>query len=239
MSHVTLKAREKPDIFSSEDIQRPQSRADQIREALRQGILQGSLEPGHPLVERDLATKFGVSKTPVREALKQLRWSGLVEFNSYQGLRVRSLGATMAEEIYAARLAVEPAAVGQSVAIRGPGVFDTARQALERAQALIDQDHCDFAELGLANRNFHRQLYTVGGNSFLCDFLDQLYDVTTLVATTGWRIKATFMQEADEHRAILQAAEAGDSARVHDLLRAHIEASSQVVSNALGSRRES
>ncbi len=115
-------------------------------------------------------------------------------------------------------------------------MLTTARQSLERAQALIAEDDCDFAELGLANRNFHRELYAVGGNSFLCDFVDQLYDLTTLVATTGWRIMATFSKEAEEHQAILQAAEAGESDRAYDLLRAHIETSAEVVSSVLGSR---
>ncbi|XMN11782.1 GntR family transcriptional regulator (plasmid) [Streptomyces griseobrunneus] len=79
------------------------SRTGRVRDALRQAILEGVLPPGKALVERELAEMYGVSKTPVREALKQLRSTGLVEINAYQGVSVRRPDNRLVQELYTAR----------------------------------------------------------------------------------------------------------------------------------------
>jgi DNA-binding GntR family transcriptional regulator len=83
--------------------------------------------------------------------------------------------------------------------------------------------------LVIANRRFHRELYAGCGNDFLCGFLDQLQDLTAFVATAGWRVRATFEQEAAEHEAMLRAAEAGDAATAERLTRAHIDGATRTL----------
>lgn len=199
----------------------PASRTDRVRDALRRAILDGTLEPGRALVERELAERLGVSKTPVREALKQLQSSGLVQVNAYQGMSVRQPDATSVQELYAARAAAEPAAVRLAAQRLGAVRHDAARAALDEASALLGSG--DTARLSIANRRFHRELYIACGNSFLCTFLDQLQDLTAFMAAAGWRLRATFEQEAAEHAAILAAVEAGAAEEVERLTRRHIE----------------
>ncbi len=200
-------------------LEQPASRADRVRDALRRAILDGTLAPGRPLVERELAEMLGVSKTPVREALKQLHSSGLVEINAYQGVSVRRIDADTVRQLYTARASVEPAAV--RLATQGTGSFAAARAALADAAVLVGSG--ETAGLGIANRRFHRELYLACGNPFLCGFLDQLQDLTAFVATAGWRLRATFLQESAEHEAMLDAAESGDAALAERLTREHIE----------------
>ncbi|WP_238161601.1 GntR family transcriptional regulator [Micromonospora endolithica] len=200
-------------------LEQPASRADRVRDALRRAILDGTLAPGRPLVERELAELLGVSKTPVREALKQLHSSGLVEINAYQGVSVRRIDADTVRQLYTARAAVEPAAV--RLASHQAGSFVAARAALVDAAVLVSSG--ETAGLGIANRRFHRELYLACGNPFLCGFLDQLQDLTAFVATAGWRLRATFVREAAEHEAMLDAAERGDAALAERLTREHIE----------------
>ncbi|WP_116951874.1 GntR family transcriptional regulator [Jiangella endophytica] len=201
-------------------LERPISRGDRVRDAVLEAILNGTLPQGTALVERELSAMLGVSKTPIREALKQLQSSGLVVVNSYQGMSVRTLDATTVRDVTAARAAVEPTAVRMAVEQRQPGTHPAARQALTEAQALLRTDQP--AKLGLTNRRFHRELYAACENPLLIDFLDKIQVLNTFIATAGWRAQATFDTEGLEHAAILDAFEQGDAGRAERLLREHI-----------------
>jgi len=207
------------------------SRTDRVREALRQAILEGVLPPGKALVERELAEMYGVSKTPVREALKQLHSTGLVEINTYQGVSVRRPDNRLVEELYTARCAAEPEAVRLGALRLGAAPLTAARQALQEATVLVGSG--ETRGLGVANRRFHRELYSACDNSFLCGFLDRLQDLTAFVAGLGWRLRATWEEEAAEHAAILEAMEQGDGPLAERLTRAHIEKARQTISRAL------
>ncbi|MFD9736572.1 GntR family transcriptional regulator [Umezawaea sp. NPDC059074] len=198
----------------------PRTRTDLVVDALKVAILDGSLPPGHPLSERDLAARMGVSKTPVREALKLLRSTGLVELGAYQQVTVRRVDSALVSELYHARLVIEPHAVGLAAHGRGRTPLPEARTALEEAVVAASAD--DLATASLANRRFHRLLYAECGNRFLVDQLDQLRDLTALAATVGWRQGRTDREEAAEHAAILAAFEQGDEELATDLMRAHI-----------------
>ncbi len=93
-----------------------------VLDAISRAILTGELPPGRSLVEADLATALGVSKTPVREALKTLAGAGLVTMSPYRGAAVRAIDDATARNIYDMRLLLEPEAVRRAVArTRGAG----------------------------------------------------------------------------------------------------------------------
>ena len=123
-----------------------------VLEAIKHAILAGELRPGQSLVEAELAQALGVSKTPVREALKTLAGAGLVTMSPYRGAAVRVIDGETAHAIYDMRLLLEPEAVRRAAAHGGD--WDAARRALDRADAASDE-----AERSLANREFHRALY--------------------------------------------------------------------------------
>ena len=203
------------------------SRTVAVLEAIKHAILTGELRPGQALVETDLAEVLGVSKTPVREALKTLAGAGLVTMNPYKGAAVRVVDDEQARHVYDARLLLEPEALARAVRLRGAGEaggnWQHAHQALHRTDHAPDQ-----AERSLANRDFHRELYAGCGNPLLIKMLDDLRDQTALVSANAWRHEPDHAQtpswehEAAEHRAVLQAAEDGDAERAAALLRGHI-----------------
>jgi DNA-binding GntR family transcriptional regulator len=199
------------------------SRTVAVLEAIRHAILAGELKAGQALVETDLAEVLGVSKTPVREALKTLAGAGLVTMNPYKGAAVRVVDYEQAGHVYDARLLLEPEALARAVA--GGHDWRPAHQALARADSARDQ-----AERSLANRDFHRELYAGCGNPLLVRMLDDLRDQTALVSAAAWRHEPDWLptpsweHEAAEHRAVLQAAEDGDAQRAAGLLRGHITA---------------
>ena len=204
------------------------SRTEAVLDAVKRAILAGELRPGQSLVETELAQLLGVSKTPVREALKTLAGAGLVTMSAYRGATVRAIDPASAAAIYDLRLLLEPEAVrravGRGAAEAGPiqpspaqASWAGARAALEASAAATDQ-----AQRSLANREFHRALYLACGNSLLVKTLDDLRDQTALVSALSWEQAPSWQQEAAEHQAILAAARRGAATEAAALLRAHI-----------------
>ncbi|WP_404188699.1 GntR family transcriptional regulator [Streptomyces tauricus] len=191
------------------------SRTQFVQEGIKHRILTGQLTPGQALVETELAAQFGVSKTPVREALKTLAGTGLVVMNQYKGVTVRMVDADMAREVYDVRLLLEPEALRRSV-LCGTSL-DTAREALERADAATDT-----AQRSLANREFHRSLYVRCGNPLLGRMLDEVRDQAALVSAVAWAADPSWEREATEHREILRLALEGDSDGAARALHSHI-----------------
>lgn len=209
------------------------SRSGRVAEWLLGAILDGTYPPGQPLVEREIAALLGVSKTPVREALRTLLASGLVVVNAYQGISVRSVDAKTVRDLYQARQVIEPQAVSLGCLARAAEEHLDARAALDQAAAAMAAGRP--ADAGLANRRFHRALYLSCDNRVLTDVLDQMQDLTAFVATAGWRRRATWETEAREHEGILSAYEAGDAALVRDRCEQHI---CHAMDNILGALEE-
>ncbi|MER7399762.1 GntR family transcriptional regulator [Streptomyces sp. NPDC000151] len=180
------------------------SRTQYVLEAVKHRILTGQLSPGQPLVETEIAAQYGVSKTPVREALKTLAGTGLVVMSQYKGVTVRMVDATMAREVYDVRLLLEPEAVRRTV--RSAASVEDARTALARAA-----DAADPADRSLANRDFHRALYLPCGNPLLSRMLDEVRDQAALVSTVAWAAVPSWEREATEHEEILRLVTAGDA----------------------------
>jgi len=198
------------------------SRTVAVLEAIKHAILAGELNPGRSLVETDLAAVLGVSKTPVREALKTLAGAGLVTMHPYKGAVVRTVDDEQARHIYDLRLLLEPEALRRAVSADYD--WQQAHGALDRADACADQ-----AERSLANRDFHHELYAGCGNPLLVRMLDDLRDQTALVSAAAWRhdpvlppLVPSWEHEAAEHRSILNAAQDGQADRAAHLLNTHI-----------------
>ena len=197
------------------------SRTEAVLDAVKHAILTGRLAPGRPLIENELAAQLGVSKTPVREALKTLAGAGLVTMSPYKGASVRLVDDALAHSVYDIRVLLEPEAVRRSAGRGTPrrGAWTDAATALDQADAATDR-----AGRQQANREFHRSLYAGCGNDLMVGILDGLRDQTALVSTEVWRRNAGWEQEAAEHRAILEAVTAGRADLAASLLEGHIRA---------------
>jgi DNA-binding GntR family transcriptional regulator len=201
-----------------EMLQLPASRTELVLAEIRRAILTRKLLPGQPLVEMELASQLGVSKTPVREALKLLSGSGLVTFSPYKGASVRVVDRELAVAVYDVRLLLEPEAVGRAVRSAG---FDAASSCLDAAAAAIEAG--DHGELSLCNRSFHQAMYAGCGNPLLVSVLDDLRDRAALISVVGWESSPSWDVELGEHRAILAAARGGEDVVAAELTRQHIQ----------------
>jgi DNA-binding GntR family transcriptional regulator len=213
-----------PSVGGAERDRRPRDfgfSAIECEKWIRSAILRGDLMPGERLVERDLGSLLGVSKTPIREALRALASSGLVTAEVNRGASVRRADREFATSVYEVRLLLEVPAVKMAVPHHTPDTIRRLHELLDKSQLLAAGD--DPAELSDTNREFHRQLYAPCRNERLRAILDGLQDEIALISVVGWRTRSTWKQEFEEHRAVLARVESGDAAGAARLLRRHIE----------------
>ncbi|WP_022872762.1 GntR family transcriptional regulator [Nesterenkonia alba] len=199
----------------------PSSRIDIVLDEIRKSILTRHFEPGQPLVEAELAKNLGVSKTPVREALKILASSGLVTFEPYKGAKVRSVNEGFARDVYEVRLSLEPEAVRRSVSNASQADLDAAAVLLEDARRAGESGN--YGQMSILNRKFHATLYSACGNELLVDLLDNLRDRSALISLAAWEQKPTWGKEWSEHQRMLDAAMRGEAEETAHLVKQHIE----------------
>ncbi len=189
-------------------------------ERIKGDILDERLLPRQPLIEAELAAKYGVSKTPVREALLSLAREGLVEMSSFRGGRVRDFTADDAREIYELRELLEPFALRRAVPRLTDGDRRSLRDLLDKARAAAEGG--DRRELSRLNSAFHSSLVARCRNEKVIEILAHLRNQVRVMSLRFWNVRATHLREAEQHEAILTAVEAGQADRAAELLGEHI-----------------
>jgi DNA-binding GntR family transcriptional regulator len=194
--------------------------AQRTYEQIREDILNQRLLPRETLIEAELSERYGVSKTPVREALLALAQVGLVESLAFRGWRVKHFTADDAREIYEIRELLEPHALRAAVPRMTAAHHARLRQILSDARQAIEAG--ELSTLSRLNRLYHVELVEPCGNSRVVGFLHRLQDQLRVMAVRTWLQAASYRREADQHEAILAAVEAGAGERAARLLREHI-----------------
>ncbi len=174
-------------------------------------------KPGDRLVESDLADRFGVSRTPIREALQRLETQSLLTRDG-RSLIVASLDHTQMAELYVVRGELEGLAARLAARHATPEEVGVLRDMMEADRALID----DPAALSRANRRFHKQIHLASHNRFLVQQLDLVHRSMALLATTSLAVAGRGTDALNEHAAIVGAIAAGDGPAAEAALRAHI-----------------
>jgi DNA-binding GntR family transcriptional regulator len=193
---------------------------DQVYSAIHDRITQGSLERGARIHQEDLAEGLGVSRTPVREALRRLAAEGLVEMRTNRGARVADVGQGDMRSAYEARLVIEPGAARLAAAQRQPAPLARMRAALSAQRRAIPDVLRSFD----ANREFHIALVQASGNGFLLQFVQRLWvaRIGEVIYERQSETPERMSLDADEHGQILTAIEAGNARRAESLTRRHL-----------------
>ena len=147
------------------------SKTDLVAALVRELVITGGLEPGEQLRQRDLAQRFGVSQTPVREAMRRLESEGLLVCDTHRGFTVVAPDVGRIEENFQIRAALE--SLGASLAARkvDPAGLDRLRELNDRMRALADDDP-GYAEL---NREFHFTVYEYAHSPLLLSLMRLLW----------------------------------------------------------------
>src|SRR4051794_36030739 len=194
---------------------------DQAYLAIRDRIDDGRLPRGTRLHQEDLAAELGVSRTPVREALRRLAAEGRVELLTNRGARVADIDLAAMPEPYEARLVMEPGAA--ALAARR-GLSPALRRRLHAAIAAHRAAAGDMQRSFVANRDFHLGLVEATGNALLLQFAEHLWVARIGAAIYERQAETTerMLLDADEHEAILDAVDRGDARRAESLSRKHV-----------------
>ena len=177
----------------------------------------GTYRPGDRLVESELAERFGVSRTPVREALQRLETQSLLARDG-RSLIVASLDHNQTAELYAVRGELEGLAARLAARNSTPEEVRVLRDMVEEDDALVH----DPSALSRANRRFHKQVHLSSHNRYLVQQLDLVYRSMALMATTSLAAKGRGEIAQAEHRLIVERIAARDEDGANDALRAHI-----------------
>lgn len=194
---------------------------EMVAATLRQAIIEGTLASAETLRQDRLAAAFGVSRMPVREALRQLEAEGLVEFFPHRGTVVAAIEPDDILEIFEIRVLLECHAVAKAVA-----KIDTA--SLERAAAILDEldSEPDVAKWGELNRRFHLTLYAGLKGSRLHAMIEAQYlHLDRLVRLVLSQLDYAEKSQT-EHRALLQHFRDADADAAMRVLRDHLTVSS-------------
>ncbi len=202
--------------------------AEYAYRCIREQILSGERAGGEWLREDGLAESIGVSRTPVREALRHLAAEGLVHYQRNRGVQVQTWNAGDLNEIYSLRALLEP--YGSRLAA-GTGTVDCA--ALEDLcngmESAVTAGRVDLDEVTELNNDFHRMIIEAAGNSRLMGLVTSNLQVP-LVRRTFSRYSGDAMQRSmAHHRELVDALRAGDPDWAESIMRSHVHAAWSVM----------
>jgi DNA-binding GntR family transcriptional regulator len=177
----------------------------------------GTYRPGDRLVESELADRFGVSRTPIREALQRLETQSLLSRDG-RSLIVASLDHNQMAELYAVRTELEGLAARLAARHATEEEILVLKAMVEDDRALID----DPSALSRANRRFHKQIHLASHNRYLVQQLDLVHRSMALMATTSLAAEGRGEVALKEHDAIVSAIAERREEDAYRALRAHI-----------------
>jgi DNA-binding GntR family transcriptional regulator len=196
---------------------------EQVLAELRRRIVDGEYHEGERLTETRLADDFGVSRNPVREALRVVEAEGFVHILPRRGAVVATLDETAVRDLFAVRQQLETLAAGLAAERATPAGIATLRGLVEDANAAAKAE--DFDRVAELNSAFHRAVIEVSGNRWLHSISAAMYHHVHWVFRVGAAQRAPHSTE--EHMRLVEAIEAGDAAAASTAARLHVEAAAK------------
>jgi DNA-binding GntR family transcriptional regulator len=182
-----------------------------------EAIDRGDFRPGDRLVESELAERFGVSRTPIREALQRLETQAVLSRDG-RSLVVASLDHDQLGELYVVRAELEALAARLAAQHAAPEEIRLLWEMVRKDSDLVDRPDL----LSRANRRFHRQIHLASHNRYLIQQLEAVHLSMALLATTSLAAEGRGRQAMSEHEEIVGAIDARDGAAADAAIRRHI-----------------
>lgn len=201
-----------------------------VTDKLRERILKGVYAPGERLVENKLSAELGVSRIPVREALRALASEGLVLIEPRRGASVAKLSPDIVREMVEVRATLEGLNAKLAAQRRDPGLIAELEAVLQQGMEAAAQGKAD--ELLTLNSRFHEVLGNIAANSVLQEMMRSLRERTAVLFGPANTVRAR--QNWDEHAQILQAVIAGDADLAALLAARHVYSAAKAAELPVG-----
>jgi len=202
-----------------EQIEKPQTLAEAVITVLRKALHSGTLKPGDPINEAELARQLGISRAPVREATRILEQQGLLEIVPRKGVCVTDLSAEDLKEVFTLRAVLEGLAVRLAVE---NGAYDDA--AIAELQDLTDQIRTgtDFLKSLDADERFHELLCGKSNHKLLLGVLSNLRLKIRQAHISTRLVEENYRQLADRHQAVVDTIIRGDPEAAEQTIKEHV-----------------
>lgn len=213
----------------------PSTRAEAVANHLRQMILSGDLPPGTKLRQAEIAERFNVSTTPVREAFRLLAHDGIVRQDAHRGVEVFRPTTGGIRENYEIRLALEPLAA--EIAAKSPLMTDELLDELDAIQDEMERATTTDASTD-CNRRLHLGIYRAAERPALLSMIEQLrHAADAYVLLLGaWTPPGYREAVQEEHRAILAGLRARSAPKARKAMAAHLKHNFEAISGVLEAR---
>jgi DNA-binding GntR family transcriptional regulator len=212
-----------------------QTVASMTVEALREGILRGDFPEGEPLRQDALADELGVSRIPVREALRQLEAEGLVTFSPHRGAVVSTLSLEEIEELFELRADIECDLLRRAIPNAGPDHLARAGDVLDEFDAALEKGETE--RCGPLNWRFHSALYVPARRNFTMGVVQKLHQQSDRYFRMHVVLTRGGARANEEHRAIAGAVRDKDVKTALRLMREHILGAGQSLVELLEKER--
>ena len=194
--------------------------ADKLISNIRREVSSGILKPGDQLEVNALAERFGVSRTPIREAIRALVDYGVLETRPRKGSFVRILNAKQLFDLFQVAAELE----GMACRLASLSLTECSVKAigLELAKCKKAVEKENSIEYAMANLGFHTAIHNASGNDWLIEQLRQLQINLNSYRTMPYKIRGRIQKSTDEHRVICDAILSGDGDTACNLMRDHM-----------------
>ena len=198
-------------------IERHQTLREKILETIRDAILKGTMKPGERVSEPDLAERFGISRTPIREAFRQLESEGYLHVVPRKGAVVASLSERDIEEFYAIKIILEGFAARMAADKLTDKDIDRLESINERLEKTKDEG--DVKKFFRVHNEFHELFIKAAGNDKLYDMINQLVMKFSRLRLASLSQPGRMEISVEEHRNMIQAFRNHDGKRADSLVR--------------------
>ena len=204
---------------------------DVVFNTLRQAILRGELKPGERLMEIQLANKLGVSRTPIREAIRKLELEGLVLMIPRKGAEVAEITEKNMRDVLEVRKALEELAVQLACEKITAEEIEEMKKAAEEFRMILKNK--DITEIAEADVRFHDIIYMATDNQKLIHLLNKLREQMYRYRVEYLKKKECYPQLLREHQAIIEAIEKSNKETASEIMGQHIENQVTAVTDSL------
>ena len=213
------------------DLDTYQPLREAVCETLRDAIRKGILEPGERLMEVQLAEELGISRTPVREAIRKLEQEGYVIMMPRRGTYVSDISTNDVKEIFEIRSALESLAAGLAARRIEPDELETLQNLLVEIEGYIAKN--DIEKIVETDIKFHGLLYQVSRNDRLVSIISNLKEQLARFRTLSMSYPGRLQETLEEHSEMVEAIANGDASAARDAAEHHMERAEKTLLMAL------